>query len=168
MRNTGSMDLVRALRSDGRVDLPRVELVEHLLNIWQRHLPKNQLRRRCYDGENHLKDLGISIPPALRFVETVVGWPKKAITSMASRSRFDGFTVASGDADLQERVDAIVSSCNLKRKYKQAVESELIAGCDFITLSKGATGEPPSSSPPTAPKTQPQSGITGSGAWQPA
>lgn len=142
MRNTAT-ELVRALRSDGRIDLPRVELVEHLIEVWRRHLPKNQLRRRYYDGENHLKDLGISIPPALRFVETVVGWPKKAITSMASRSRFDGFTVASGDADLQKRVDALVSSSNLKRKYKQAVESELIAGCDFITLSKGATGEPP-------------------------
>ena len=135
--------LVRAVRDDGRVDLPTVELIERLLTIWESHLSKNQLRRRYYDGENHLKDLGISIPPALRFVETVVGWPKKAVTSMAARSRFDGFTVASGDADLQARVDSIVSLCNLKRKYKQAVESELIAGCGFITLSKGATGEPP-------------------------
>ena len=91
--------------------------------------------------ENVLKDLGISIPPSLRNIETVVGWPKKAVSAMASRSRFDGFTV--GDEALASQIDQLVRRCNLKRKYKQACESELIAGCDFVTLSKGADGEPP-------------------------
>lgn len=135
--------LVSALVFDGTISDYYVGLVDHLLDVWESHLPKNQLRRRYYDGENVLKDLGISIPPPLKNVETVVGWPKKAVTSMASRSRFDGFTVASGNDDMQAKVDVLVSACNLKRKYKQAVESELIAGCDFITLSKGDDGEPP-------------------------
>lgn len=141
MRHRGA--LVSALTLDGRVNPDYIALIDHLLDVWERHLPRNQLRRRYYDGENVLKDLGIAIPPPLQNVETVVGWPKKAVTSMASRSRFDGFTVASGDEDMQGRVDFIVSACNLKRKYKQAVESELIAGCDFVTLSKGADSEPP-------------------------
>ena len=115
--------------------------VDELLAIWADHLGKNQLRRRYYDGENVLKDLGISIPPSLRNIETVVGWPKKAVSAMASRSRFDGFTV--GDEALSTQVDQLVRRCNLKRKYKQACESELIAGCDFVTLSKGTAGEPP-------------------------
>lgn len=135
--------LVSALVFDGTLSDYYVGLVDHLLDVWESHLSKNQLRRRYYDGENVLKDLGISIPPPLKNVETVVGWPKKAVTSMASRSRFDGFTVASGNDDMQAKVDVLVSACNLKRKYKQAVESELIAGCDFITLSKGDDGEPP-------------------------
>lgn len=115
--------------------------VDELLSVWADHLGKNQLRRRYYDGENVLKDLGISIPPSLRSIETVVGWPKKAVSAMASRSRFDGFTV--GDEELSAQIDRLVRRCNLKRKYKQACESELIAGCDFVTLSKGAAGEPP-------------------------
>lgn len=115
--------------------------IDELLAIWASHLGKNQLRRRYYDGENVLKDLGISIPPSLRSIETVVGWPKKAVSAMASRSRFDGFTV--GDEALAAQVDQLVRRCNLKRKYRQACESELIAGCDFVTLSKGAAGEPP-------------------------
>lgn len=122
-------------------DAALVALVEELFEIWNDRLPGNVVRRRYYDGENVLKDLGISIPPPLKNVETVVGWPKKAVTSMASRSRFDGFTV--GDDDMQAEVDGLVQSTRLKRKYKQAVESELIAGCDFITLSKGDAGEPP-------------------------
>lgn len=136
-----SRTIVSALILDGTLSEEYVELIDGLLAKWARHLPKNQLRRRYYDGENVLKDLGISIPPPLRNIETVVGWPKKAVSAMASRSRFDGFTV--GDENFAEQVDKLVRDCNLKRKYRQACESELIAGCDFITLSKGATGEPP-------------------------
>ena len=94
-----------------------------------------------YEGENVLKDLGIPIPPPLKNIETVVGGPKKAVSAMTSRSRFDDFTSA-GDDGLQTQIDELVALTNLKRKYKQAVESELIAGCDFVTLSKGDTGEP--------------------------
>ena len=115
--------------------------VEELLGIWAGRLPGNRLRRRYYDGENVLKDLGISIPPSLQHVETVVGWPKKAVSSMASRSRFDGYTVA--DEEAQGAIDDITRRARLKAKYRMACESELIAGCDFITLSRGAEGEPP-------------------------
>ena len=141
-----SRTIVSALVFDGTVSDEYVELIDGLLAKWARHLPKNQLRRRYYDGENVLKDLGISIPPPLRNIETVVGWPKKAVGALACRSRFDGFTATvdgSSDSDTQGKLDRIVQASALKRKYRQAVESELIAGCDFITLSKGATGEPP-------------------------
>lgn len=136
-----SRAIVSALVLDGRMSDGYIELIDRLLGKWSSHLAKNRLRRRYYDGENVLKDLGISIPPSLRNIETVVGWPKKAVSAMASRSRFDGFTV--GDEELSAQMDSIVRRCNLKRKYRQACESELIAGCDFVTLSKGAAGEPP-------------------------
>lgn len=136
-----SRAIVSALVLDGRMSDGYIELIDRLLGKWSGHLAKNRLRRRYYDGENVLKDLGISIPPSLRNIETVVGWPKKAVSAMASRSRFDGFTV--GDEGLSAQMDSIVRRCNLKRKYRQACESELIAGCDFVTLSKGAAGEPP-------------------------
>ena len=112
-----------------------------LLEIWAERLPGNIRRRRYYDGENLIKDLGISIPPALLGVRTVVGWPKKAVTALASRVRFDGFTCA--DPDAGEELAEIVRSSNLRKKYRQAAESQLVAGCDFVTLSKGAAGEPP-------------------------
>ena len=136
-----SRAIVSALVFDGRMNDEYVELIDRLLWKWSRHLAKNQLRRRYYDGENVLKDLGISIPPSLRNIETVVGWPKKAVSALASRSRFDGFTV--GDEALASQIEKLVRRCNLKRKYRQACESELIAGCDFVTLSKGAEDEPP-------------------------
>lgn len=136
-----SRTIVSALVLDGSLSDEYIELIEGLLEEWGKHLSRNKLRRRYYDGANRLKDLGISIPPSLRAVEMVVGWPKKAVSALACRSRFDGFTC--NDEDAQRKIDQIVISSKLKRKYRQAVESELIAGCDFITLSKGAQGEPP-------------------------
>lgn len=134
--------LVSALVFDGRLADRYVNEIAELLDIWAARLPGNLLRRRYYEGLNVLKDLGIAIPPPLRNIETVVGWPKKAVSAVASRSRFDGFT-APGSDEVQGRLDSLVRRCALKRKYKQAVESELISGCDFITLSKGDEGEPP-------------------------
>ena len=136
-----SRAIVSALTLEGSTDAETVARIDDLLSVWSAHLPKNQLRRRYYDGENVLKDLGISIPPALRNVETIVGWPKKAVSALACRLRFDGYTCP--DKSVEKELSSLVRSTNLKRKHRQAVESELIAGCDFVTLSKGAIGEPP-------------------------
>ena len=64
-----------------------LELVKRLHGKWNR----NQLRRRYYDGHNALKDLGIAIPPPLKTVEVVVGWPAKAVDSMIDRTTLQGF-----------------------------------------------------------------------------
>jgi hypothetical protein len=67
-------------------------LISRLLAIWYGKLGRNRVRRRYYDGKNRLKDFGISTPPQLLDVETVVGWPQKAVDALAVRSRFDGFS----------------------------------------------------------------------------
>lgn len=136
-----SRALVSALAIDGGLDDEAMELMDELLETWWEHLAKNKLRRRYYEGENMLKDLGISIPPALRSIETVVGWPKKAVSALSSRIRFDGFTAK--DEEVSKELARVVKTSCLKRKHRQAVESELISGCDFVTLSRGRAGEPP-------------------------
>ncbi len=140
-RRSYSRAMVSAATFEHALDVETLELLDGLLCIWRDRLAKNRLRRAYYEGENRLKDLNISIPPALRNVETVVGWPKKAVSALASRVRFDGFTAS--DAAVASDLDEIVNSSSLRRKHRQAVESELVAGCDFVTLSKGGAGEPP-------------------------
>ena len=110
-----------------------------LLDIWRAKLPKNQLRQRYYDGKNALKDFGISIPPQLLTVETVVGWPQKAVDALAVRSRFDGFSC--GDETLQRQVDAISARSRLKLKYRQGIQSELIHSCEFATVGVDESGK---------------------------
>ena len=112
--------------------------IEDCYDLWYKHLARNQERFAYYDGKNRLKDFGISTPPELLSVETVVGWPNKAVMSLAERSRFDGFTATS--TDVQAALDAISQRSRLRIKYRQAVESEGVHGCCFATVGMAAGG----------------------------
>lgn len=116
------------------------DMLYDLLGIWGAKLGRNMLKMRYYNGKNVLKDFGISIPPTLLNVETVVGWPQKAVDAMAVRSRFDGFTAS--DYNVQSQLDRLVASSNLRMKYRQAAQSALIHSCAFATVQMGADGMP--------------------------
>ena len=121
-------------------DLPKeyAHMLQDLFGLWASKLARNQLRMRYYRGKNILKDLGISIPPPLLHVETVVGWPQKAVDMLAVRSRFDGFTAADGST--QSSLDAISDRSRLKSKYRQMVQSMLIHSCAFATVGMAEEG----------------------------
>ena len=110
-----------------------------LLGLWYSKLARNQLRMRYYNGKNHLKDFGISIPPKLQNVETVVGWPQKSVDMLAVRSRFDGFTAAS--ANTQAILDRTSTKSRLKARYRPTVQSELIHSCAFGTVGVDESGQ---------------------------
>ena len=116
------------------------QMLGDLLVLWASKLYRNQLKMRYYNGKNVLKDFGISIPPSLLNVETVVGWPQKAVDAMAVRSRFDGFTAT--DPDVQAMLDGISRRSRLNVKYRQAVQSALIHSCCFATVTVDDKGEP--------------------------
>lgn len=114
-------------------------MMEDCLNLWASKLIRNQLKYRYYNGRNVLKDFGISIPPSLLTVETVVGWPQKAVDSMAVRCRFDGFK--SQDEEVQRMLDDLSQRSRLNVKFRQTTESTLIQSCSFATVSLDADGE---------------------------
>ena len=113
-------------------------MMEDCLHLWAAKLIRNQLKYRYYNGRNVLKDFGISIPPSLLTVETVVGWPQKAVDSMAVRCRFDGFK--SQDAEVQRMLDDLSQRSRLNVKFRQTTESTLIQSCSFATVSLDADG----------------------------
>lgn len=108
------------------------DMVYELLDIWFSKLHRNRLKNRYYEGKNALKDFGISTPPELLQVETVVGWPQKAVDALAVRSRFDGYVAA--DDDVQVLLDKVAQRSRIGVKYRQAVTSELINSCAFATV----------------------------------
>ena len=120
--------------------LPRgyADMLDDLMNLWAAKLSRNRLRMRYYNGRNVLKDFGISVPPRLLDVETVVGWPQKAVDAMAVRCRFDGFTAA--DAEAQSMLDGVCERSRLRFKYRQATESTLIHSCCFATVTRDTDG----------------------------
>jgi len=121
-------------------DIPAeyVDMMDDCLHLWAAKLIRNQLKYRYYNGRNVLKDFGISIPPSLLTVETVVGWPQKAVDSMAVRCRFDGFK--SGDPDAQRMLDEISQRSRLNVKFRQTAESTLIHSCAFATVTMDENG----------------------------
>ena len=109
------------------------DMLDDLVNLWSAKLSRNALRMRYYNGKNVLKDFGISIPPQLLNVETVVGWPQKAVDAMAVRCRFDGFTAV--DEEAQAMLNDISTRSRLRLKYRQATESTLIHSCCFAVVT---------------------------------
>lgn len=114
------------------------DALSRLYDVWSRKLTRNQLKKKYYRAKNSLKDLGIALPPKMKNLETALGWPAKAVDMLAARSRFDGF-VYDGEV---EGIDDILRDNNFNLLYNQAVNSELIHSCSFITVSKGGVGEP--------------------------
>jgi hypothetical protein len=105
---------------------------------------RNELRQRYYDGKNALKDLGISIPPQLRSVEVVVGWPAKAVDSMSRRTMLQGFTTTGGD-ELKAVVETIWDTNRMVSETPAAHTSALIQSCSFgfVHVGDESAGEPP-------------------------
>lgn len=111
---------------------------EDLYDVWRDRLDRNRIRYRYYDGKNALKDFGISTPPELLSVETVVGWPNKAVMALAERSRFDGFTADTDE--VQAALDALSARSRLPIKYRQTAESVGVYGCCFGTVGVTSLG----------------------------
>ena len=113
--------------------------LRRLYEVWTNKLARNQLRKKYYRGKNTLTDLGIAIPPQLKKTEMVLGWAAKSVDMLASRSIFDGFVYKDSETG---GIEDILRQNNFNMMYRQAVKSELIHSCAFITVSKGGEGEP--------------------------
>ena len=108
-------------------------MLADLLGLWASKITRNQIKMRYYNGKNVLKDFGISIPPQLLNVETIVGWPQKAVDTMAVRCRFDGFTANMPEA--QAMLEGVDRRSRLRVKHRQATQSTLIHSCSFATVT---------------------------------
>ncbi|WP_270207986.1 phage portal protein [Eggerthella lenta] len=126
---------VKGLSEDELADL------NALLSVWWRKRERNVIRERYYNAHNRLKDLGISIPPPLKRIETVVGWPEKAVDYIADRAVLEGFTF--GGVDESEELNAVMDENDFLSTYSQAVTDALVSSCAFITVTRGKGGEPP-------------------------
>lgn len=122
--------------------LPAIEqkMLVDLVTVWGRKCENNKKRVEYYLGHNKLDSLGIAIPPHLANVlDCNVGWAAKAVDSLAVRSVFNGFNFKESD---ECGVNDILTENNFEQIYLQAVVSELINSCSFLTLSKGGKNEP--------------------------
>lgn len=102
----------------------------------------NLTRRRYLECKQLVRHLGIAIPPQLQSFETVIGWPYKAVKSLASRIKLGGFAVPGSDV-ADYGIDRIWADNRLGIEAHHAHMSALTYGVSFVAVMAGADGEPP-------------------------
>lgn len=120
------------LSSDDKKEL------EALLNVSASVENRNIRLKQYYDTDAIAPSIGIeTIPPSVDLKE-VCDWPKKAVTSVSERSRFDGFVF---DSDLKdEALMKAVRDNALIGSYNRHIPSALLYGCMSATVGRGPNG----------------------------
>lgn len=105
------------------------------------HVHHNRTRTEYYEARRSVRDLGISTPPGLTNVGTVLGWPGTVIDALEERLDITGFTAPGIDvADVG--IPEIWDANELFREYPGAHTDAFIQGVAFLAVSRGADGEP--------------------------
>lgn len=114
------------------------ELITALANQVTAYRLKNDRKRNFYEGRYAIRDLGLSIPPELRSLGVVVGWPGTAVDVLEERLDFLGWAQTNGDLGLDQvytdnALDSDSSECHL---------DALLYGCSFVAVGSGEDDEP--------------------------
>jgi hypothetical protein len=116
-------------------------LVNRLNNRRTTLLPQLQLMDAYYNGNQLIRDLGISIPPQVRGLHTVVGWPQIAVDSLDERLDVEGFRYASS-SDGDDELWNIWQANNLDEESQLAHLDALIYGCAYASVGTNDDGSP--------------------------
>lgn len=113
-------------------------LIQHLVKKLVGHQRDNAVKSNYYEGKQRLKDLNISVPPALKLVDSVVGWAGTAVDVLEERLDFEGYVndnFGLGDVYRANELD-LESSLG----HKDA----LVYGTGFVFVGRGRPelGEP--------------------------
>jgi hypothetical protein len=115
------LDIVTALRSDLMSQRFKLELLDAYFN-----------------GEQLVRDLGISIPPQLKTLHTVIGWPRIGVEALEQRLDLEAFRWGDGSdpSDLEE----IAAANDLYDEASLAHLDALTYGREYVTV--GSPDEP--------------------------
>lgn len=96
-----------------------------------------------YDGAQQLANLGVSIPPSLAGVRTVVDWPRICVDPLVQRATIDGFRLA-GQTDTDSELWEIWQANNLDAEFPLCVLDALTLGRGYAIVGSGdRPGDPP-------------------------
>ncbi|MER5875451.1 phage portal protein [Streptomyces sp. NPDC001910] len=126
-------------------DLPLVTLSDDelgLIGLLRADLLRDrwalQLRDAYFNGEQLVRDLGISIPPQLRALHTVIGWPRVGVESLEERLDLEAFRWADG-ADSSE-LREIAEANDLFDESSLAHLDALVYGREYLAVGTGDFG----------------------------
>jgi hypothetical protein len=134
------IDQIRSV--DGLDDL-QLDVFKKLLARLAAKSTRNLLRERYFDSKQTVQQLGIAIPSQLRTIETILGWPAKAVEVLERRINFDGI-VAPGTGVGPMGLDEIFAENYIDITYPQAHTEALKHSMSMLFVTNGdvASGEP--------------------------
>lgn len=120
------------------------DLLSGLVKVWRVKRSRNLLRSAYVDGKHRLAHVGFSIPPSMRDMEEIVGWPDKAVSAHAQRCVFDGLVSKEMPQDPFD-LSGLLSDNRMDVELPQAIRSSMIHSVAFLSVTKGdeQSGEPP-------------------------
>ncbi|MCX4605503.1 phage portal protein [Streptomyces anulatus] len=130
-------------------ELPLVHLSDDemaLINVLRADMLRDrwtlQLRDAYFNGEQLVRDLGISIPPQLKGLHTVIGWPRVGVESLEERLDLEAFRW--GDGSDSSELAEIVTANDLLDESSLGHLDALIYGREYVTIGSGDDdGSPP-------------------------
>nr|WP_239115335.1 phage portal protein [Streptomyces sp. SID8499] len=100
-----------------------------------------QLLDAYFGGEQLIRDLGISIPPQLRGLHTVIGWPRIGVESLEERLDLEAFRWADG-SDASE-LSEIAAANDLFDESSLAHLDALTYGRGYLAVGSGDGDDAP-------------------------
>lgn len=115
------------------------DTVRQLVAEWREHYAKNRLRDAYYYGHVDVKDLGISVSPALaKRLNPHVSWASKCVDWWADRVQFDGVTV--DDEQAQAALEAVLRDNDARNLVHKSVSVALRHSCSFLAVEQDEEG----------------------------
>jgi hypothetical protein len=114
-------------------------LIDYHLERLGRFRARNAVKEAYYEGRQRVKNLGVTLPPALANVDTVVGWPATTVDVLEERLDWQGWTSASGDVF---GLDKVYRENDLDVESSLGHTDALLTGVGFVMVGKGDVGEP--------------------------
>ena len=94
----------------------------------------NWEKQNYYDAKSRIKDLGISLPPQLRSIDTVMGWAGTVVDVLEERLDFEGWS--------EPFIDDVYRANDLDVEAPLAHADALIYGVSYATVTAGGVGDP--------------------------
>lgn len=127
-------------------ELPLVYLSDDelaLINMLRADMMRDRyallLRDAYFNGEQLVRDLGISIPPQLKGLHTVIGWPRVGVESLEERLDLEAFRWADG-SDSSELTE-IADANDLIDESSLAHLDSLVYGREYLAVGSGDCGD---------------------------
>ena len=98
-----------------------------------------QIRDCYYNGEQIIRDLKISVPPQLRGLHTVIGWPQIGVDALEQRLDIETWRYADDPDSSQELLD-LVEPNELIAESQLAHLDALIYGRSYVAVGSGDCG----------------------------